>query len=444
MKEIQELRDRIRRLGVVGAGGAGFPTYVKMDEKVDTLILNCAECEPLLKLHRQLLSRRAQEILETLAEIARIVQAKQVVIGIKREYTSTVRELERWKEAFPQIRIHLLDGVYPMGDEIVLIYEATGRVVRPGGLPIEEGVAVLNVETVFNIYRALKEQEPVVEKLVSVVAEVKHPSTVSVPLGTSIREAVEMAGGATLKDPVYLVGGPMMGTVKTAEDVVTKTTNAILVLPREHYLIRKKESNPSIELKRAASICCQCQACTDLCPRHMLGHPITPHLFMRAASNQDFQDNHPFVNTLFCSSCGVCELYACPQELSPRTLMGIYKGGLRKSGVRPPVAEAEPVRAIREYRKLPEERLMARLDLTRYDTEAPLVEETGYQVKEVRIPLSQHIGAPAKVIVRPEEQVEKGQMIAKPDEGLSVGIHASISGRVVSVTETYVTIRSVG
>lgn len=444
MKKIQEMKDLIRRFGVVGAGGAGFPTYVKLDEKVDTLILNCAECEPLLKLHRQLLLHRAKEILETLKEIALAIEAKQVIIGIKKEYTSTVRELERWKTVFPQIRIHLLEGVYPMGDEIVLIYEATGRVVRPGGLPVEEGVAVMNVETVFNIYKALHLQEPVVEKLVSVVAEVKNPVTLAVPIGTSIRETVEMAGGAAIEEPVYLVGGPMMGTIKQGEEPVTKTTNAILVLPKDHYLIRKKEESPSIGLKRAASICCQCQACTDLCPRNMLGHPVTPHLFMRAASNQDFQDSHPFTDTLFCSSCGVCELYACPQELSPRTLMGIYKGGLRKAGIRPPKVQAEPVSFVREYRKLPEERLMARLDLGKYDTDAGFSEETGYAVKEVKIPLQQHIGAPALATVQVEELVEKGQMIAEPGEGLSVGIHASISGRVVSVTETCVTIQTIG
>ena len=104
----------------------------------------------------------------------------------------------------------------------------------------------------------------------------------------------------------------MMGNIKGEDSPVTKTTNAVLVLPREHSLIQKKNQNPAIGLKRAASACCQCQACTDLCPRHALGHPIEPHKFMRAAANRDFRDANPFVNTFFCSSCGLCELYSCP------------------------------------------------------------------------------------------------------------------------------------
>ena len=109
--------------------------------------------------------------------------------------------------------MHLLDEVYPMGDEVVLIYEATGRVVRPGGLPIEQGVAVFNVETLYNVYRAVESGKPVTDKYVSVVAEVNKPVTVRVPLGCTLEEVVEQAGGITVKDPVYFVGGPMMGRI---------------------------------------------------------------------------------------------------------------------------------------------------------------------------------------------------------------------------------------
>ena len=99
-----------------------------------------------------------------------------------------------------------------MGDEVVLIYEATGRVVRPGGLPIEQGVIVFNVETIYNVYRAVEKQKPVTDKYISVVAEVDHPVTVRVPLGCTLDEVVEQAGNVTVKDAVYFVGGPMMGT----------------------------------------------------------------------------------------------------------------------------------------------------------------------------------------------------------------------------------------
>lgn len=440
--DIKELQKTIQESGVVGAGGAGFPTYVKIDQRANTIIMNCAECEPLLKLHRQLLKLHAYEIMKTFQMIAETVGAQEAIIGIKKSYKDTVEELNRHLGEFPNMRLALLDEVYPMGDEIVLIYEATGRVVRPGGLPIEEGVAVFNVETVYNIYQAVEKQHPVTDKLVSVVAEVEHPVTVRVPLGTRLDQVVALAGAATVKNPVYFVGGPMMGNIGTGSQPVTKTTNAVLVLPEDHLIVQKKLRKASIDMKRAASICCQCRTCTDLCPRNNLGHPIDPALFMRAASNKDFQDLNPYLNANFCSSCGVCEMYSCPQSLAPRTLLADMKAGLKKAGVRPPQGvQAAPVQNSREYRKVPEERLMARLGLTRYDKDAPLDDQV-VPVKKVTINLSQHIGAPAQAIVKIGDQVTAGQMIAKPAQGLSVGIHASITGVVTGVSDRAVEIEA--
>ncbi|MEF9945055.1 MAG: 4Fe-4S dicluster domain-containing protein [Lachnospiraceae bacterium] len=440
---IKELSKLIQDNGIVGAGGAGFPTYVKLDERADTIILNCAECEPLLKLHRQLLEQHAYEIVKTFSMIADTVKASEAVIGIKKEYQATIQALRGCIGEFPNVRIHLLDGVYPMGDEVVLIYEAVGKVVRPGGLPIEQGVAVFNVETIYNIYRALEFQQPVTDKVVSVVAEVSHPITVRVPIGCTMEEVVALAGETTVEDPVYFIGGPMMGNIGTGDQPVTKTTNAILVLPKDHLLVQKKNSKISIEMNRAASTCCQCQMCTDLCPRHALGHPIEPHLFMRAASNQDFQNLNPFINTMFCSSCGLCELFSCPQGLSPRSLMAEYKLGLRKAGIKVPSdVQPTPVKESREYRKAPEERLEARLGLAKYNVEAPLT-DTVVSMNQVKILLNQHIGAPAKAVVAKGDMVETGQMIGAPANGLSVGIHASITGKVMEVNDTYVMIQKV-
>ncbi|MBQ9064634.1 MAG: 4Fe-4S dicluster domain-containing protein [Blautia sp.] len=441
--DIRELQNIIQENGVVGAGGAGFPTYMKINDKADTILLNCAECEPLLKLHRQLLYYHAYEIMQTFHMIAETVGAKEAIIGIKKSYVQTVNALMAHIEEFPEMRLHLLDEVYPMGDEVVLIYEATGRVVRPGGLPIEQGVAVFNVETVYNVYRAVKSGKPVTDKYVSVVAEVSEPVTVRVPLGATLDEVVACAGEVTVKDPVYFVGGPMMGRIGAGSDPVTKTTNAILVLPKDHVIISKKNRTSSIDLKRAASICCQCNTCTDLCPRHNLGHPIDPARFMRAASNHDFQDLNPYINSSFCCSCGVCEMYACPQSLAPRTLLADMKAGLRTKGIRPPQGVVPvPVKESREYRKVPEERLMARLGLSRYDKDAPM-DERLVAVPKVTILLSQHIGAPAKAIVKAGDMVTRGQMIAEPAEGLSVGIHASICGKVTEVTDRQVVIAAV-
>lgn len=443
--EIQALKQILQENGVVGAGGAGFPTYAKLDERAEVILMNCAECEPLLKLHRQLLEQHAEEILETFDMIAQTVGAKEAVIGIKREYKATLKAIDRYIDKYPHMRVQLLDSAYPMGDEVVLIYEATGRVIRPGGLPIEEGVAVFNVETVYNVFRAVEQETPVLDKLVSVVGEVEHPVTVRVPIGAQIKDVVAYAGAVTAKEPAYLIGGPMMGNLGDEETAVTKTTNAIIVLDRSHSLIQRKNRNAAIDLKRAASSCCQCETCTSLCPRHALGHPIEPHKFMRSAANKDFQDTNVFLNTFFCSSCGLCENFSCPQGLSPRSLIADYKLGLRKAGVKPPAGVVPaPVKESRRYRKAPEERLAARLGLTKYDVEAPL-QADGYwkenrQIHKVKIGLSQHIGAPAVAAVEKGASVRVGQCIANPGQGLSVAIHSSVDGTVQEVTDRYITI----
>lgn len=439
--EMKELSSIMQKNGIVGAGGAGFPSYAKLNENAETLILNCAECEPLLRLHRQLLERYAQEIVDTFHMIGEAVGAKELIIGIKKAYTKTIDALNTVTGSYPEVRLGLLDEVYPAGDEVVLIYEVTKKVVRPGGLPIECGVAVFNVETVYNVYRAVNQEMPVADKLVSVVAEVEHPVTVRVPIGTSIEETVRLAGGITTENPVYFIGGPMMGFIGSGSQPVTKTTNAVLVLPEEHLIVQKKRRKASIDLKRAAACCCQCTMCTDLCPRNRLGHPIEPHLFMRAATCKDVQKPDIFVNTMFCSSCGLCEMYSCMQGLSPRSLMAEYKAGLRANGIKPPQVTPKPVGEEREYRKVPMERLMARLDLTKYNREAPLTEEP-VPVSRVRILLSQHIGAPAVPAVKRGDYVRKGQMIAEPGRGLSVGIHASIDGIVKEVSDKYIVIET--
>ena len=438
--EIKELSHILRLSGIVGAGGAGFPTYAKLDKRAETIIMNCAECEPLLKLHRQLLEKKAYEIVRTFHMLAKCVGAREAIIGVKRTYTKTIAALMAVIGEYPEIRLGLLDEVYPAGDEVVLIYEVTGKVIRPGGLPIESGVAVFNVETVYNIYKAVEQGKPVDDKFISVVGEVKEPVTIRVPIGCTVEEVVQAAGGAVIDNPVYFIGGPMMGYIGSETMPVTKTTNAVLVLPEEHMLVQRKRRKASIDLKRAAAACCQCTMCTDLCPRHLLGHPIEPHKFMRAATCKDIQNTDIFLNTMFCSSCGLCENYSCMQGLSPRSLISDYKSGLRAKGVKASEnVEATSVDEARQFRKVPMERLMARLDLTRYNNPAPLVEKE-LPIKRVKLLLSQHIGALAVPNVKKGDVVERGQMLATPAEGLSVAVHASIDGKIIEVTEKYVII----
>ena len=161
---------------------------------------------------------------------------------------------------------------------------------------------------------------------------------------------------------------------------------------------------------------------------------------MRAAANHDFSNANVFLNTFYCCSCGVCEMYACPQGLSPRSLITEYKNGLRAAGIKAPTdPKVESVKPTREYRKVPEGRMKARLGLSKYNLPAPL-QDTVVKMSHVVEKMSQHIGAPAQAIVSVGDEVTRGQMIAQPAGGLSVGIHASICGKVTEVTDRHIVI----
>ena len=438
----EKLTDIIRENGVAGAGGAGFPTYAKLDKRADTIILNCAECEPLLKLHRQVLEKYAYEILSALDMIADAVGADTIIVAVKASYKEAVEAVKSELDSFKKVKIGILPEIYPAGDEVITIYETTGRVVPPGSLPISVGVTVFNVETALNVYNAVTNSQPVIYKYVTVTGEVKNPITVKVPLGVTLKEVIDLAGGALIPDYALINGGPMTGPLANPGDLVTKTTNAVLVMPQDHYIINKKKSRISSDMKRAMSACCQCRMCTDLCPRNLLGHPIEPHSFMRAATSGDTRDIAPFINTMFCSGCGVCEMYACMQNLSPRTLIAEYKAGLRKSGV--PLPEDVPLKDVagaREYKKVPMARLTARLNLTKYNKPAPLC-ETEYIPQKVKLALSQHIGAPATAVVKKGDAVKAGQLVGTYcADKLGVGIHASVDGVVTDVNDKYITIK---
>ena len=232
-----------------------------------------------------------------------------------------------------------------------------------------------------------------------------------------------------------------MGRRGTDNTLITKTTNAIIILPSNHKLAMRMEKNLTVERNRAASICCQCRACTDLCSRHMLGHPIEPHLVMRGVANRDVSNLTPYINSAYCSGCGICEEYACPQGLSPRSIIQEFKAGLKGAGIKVEKIQPAPVDTDRNYKKLPVHRLAARLGLLAYDVPAPL-EEKKFSVKKVKIPMSQHIGVPAKPMVEKGDRVVKGQKIAEAGEGLSVAIHSSLTGVVEKVSEREIIIKA--
>lgn len=438
--KLDELKDLLKASGVVGAGGAGFPTYAKLSDKADTVILNCAECEPLLRLHRQVMEIYTDEILCALDEILKATGAERGIIAVKSHYTDTVKAIEAEITEHPKLSVCKLDSVYPSGDEILLIKEVTGRTVQPGELPISVGVTVSNVETVYNVSRALK-GHAVTDKFVTVTGEVKRPITLLAPIGTRIAELIEAAGGVTTDDPEYVSGGPMMGRIVSPRDPITKTTNAIIVLPSDHTVVMNKKRNPKVVLRRAMSVCCQCRACTELCSRHLAGYPVEPHAVMRIVSNGGKGDLSVLPGAMFCSGCGLCETYSCPQGLSPRMMIDQIKSAARAAGVRPPKGmKAASVSDDAKYKRVSVERLTSRLGLSRYDVSAPMGGE--HKTETVKILLSQHIGAPSTATVKEGDSVKKGDVIAvSAKDALGVDIHSSIDGTVSSVTERYVTVK---
>ncbi len=443
----EELKQVIRTAGVAGAGGAGFPSYAKLSPKADTIILNCAECEPLFKVHRQLLERFAGEICHGLNEICIAVDAQQFIIAVKEEYKEAVAAVRAVLPEFKRGKLSLLPEIYPAGDEVITIYETTGRQVPAGNLPISVGVTVFNVETVLNIDRAICSGAPVTHKYVTVAGAVNRPQTYCVPLGTSFAELIRMSGGVSCEDYEILSGGPMTGMLSHKNAVVTKTTNGILVMPEQHIIIQKRKAKTEISVNRAKSACCQCRMCTDLCPRHMLGQPVQPHVLMNTLSRGGASvDSKALLGNLYCVSCGVCEMYACQQGLNPRTLIAEFKGKMRQAGIRPPMLE-KPLMSVnphRNERRVAMQRLKERLDLARFDVPAPLVSDE-VTLSEFKLPMSQSIGAPSEAAVKQGQKVQCGDLIgAYREDALSLPIYASVNGTVTQVTDREITIKKEG
>lgn len=418
------LRRRIDDLGIVGAGGGGFPTAVKLRAGVSLVIANAAECEPLLHKDKELLLHFPDLFLHGLRMVMDAVGAREGVIGIKEKYHEIIADLER--QACAPVRVVPLPDVYPAGDEFVLVHLVTGRVIPPGGLPKDVDAVVCNVETLINIAR----DQPVTHKYLTIAGAVRSPVTVRVPIGLSIGEALEAAGGPTLQTFGVLLGGVMMA--RPAADLsmpVTKTTGGIIVLPAEHPLIRRHNAPDPLIRRVGRAACDQCRFCTEFCPRFLLGHPIEPH---RAMQSLGFGNPHDAsVSTLYCCECNLCTLYACPEDLDPKNVCVQAKPVARERGlVFKGAPESTSPHPMAEFRRVPMRRLIARLGLGLYNTPAPLI-PFDFSPRSVRIPLKQHAGVAAVPVVRAEQHVRAGDLLAAPPEGkLGARVHASIDGRV--------------
>lgn len=280
-----ELLEQIKQAGVVSCGGAGFPTHAKLNCRVDTFIVNGAECEPLLRTDRWLMCRRAAEIVTAAAACGGAVGAKQIYIALKAHYTQAIEALTKAIEDLGSpVKLFRLQNFYPAGDEQALVLEVTGRVVPPAGIPLDAGAVVSNAATMSDVYDAVQ-GEAFTQKYLTVTGEVARPAILRVPVGTPLLECVEAAGGTALADYRILCGGPMMGKLYTLEEArretVTKTTSGITVLPPDIPLVKERETPLQVTLRRAKTSCIQCSRCTDRCPRHLSGHPLRHHMIMR-------------------------------------------------------------------------------------------------------------------------------------------------------------------
>lgn len=446
-----EFLEKIKQSGIVGAGGAGFPTHIKLNAKADWFIINAAECEPLIETDKFICRTFANKVVLAAMKISEHLQAKNIVIALKGKYKEEILALKKAiAEEDAPIKICEMGTFYPAGDEQTMVQFVTGNVVPERGLPLDVNTVVDNVGTVLNIYDAIINDKPVYEKYLSVVGEVDKPVMLFVPVGTPIKKCID-AAKVNIKEYAVILGGPMMGKVLSDESliekaVVTKTTGNIIVLPKNHYLVKRAcQSIQRISIQ-AKTACIQCRMCTDLCPRYLLGHDIQPHLVMRNLYRKDILNEQKEILKSFgsaanCCSCGICEMFACPMGLSPRKVNDYIKGFLREKGIDVPKNKNPQTREALDIRRIPTERLIARLNLSDYSIQHANDDVISLLPDDVFIPLSQHIGKPATPVCVEGDYITAGSLIAEAaKDGLSANIHASIDGIVKEVDKNHIRI----
>lgn len=432
------IMDKIRDAGVVGEGGAGFPTAVKVNCKADVIIANGAECEPLLRVDQQVMQFFPDLVVRGLRLEMEQTGAPRGVIALKSHYKEAISALKEVVGDASDITIHEMFSYYPAGDEQQIVYDVTGKVVPTGGIPIDVGAVVSNVSTLMEVANAVDRDKPVTDKFVTVGASVANPCTLRAPVGINASELVEAAGG-TIGDCVYIVGGPCMGKIRENLDFpIEKTTGGILAIPKGHPLLNKK--TPELNLQLIQSVCCQCMMCTQMCPRNALGLNVTPNKVM--SSLGECRSLLSDWNGIYsCCDCGVCTYYACNFGLKPHVVMTTLKNALLKDGKRPRKEVYGTVDPALNSKKLPTARLIGRLGISDYNVPAPMNTQVMYAEK-VKIPLKMNVGAQSVPVVNTGQKVNKGQLIADIKEGaLGAKIHASIDGIVTDVTDQYIEIK---
>ncbi len=281
--------------GVVGLGGAGFPTKIKLDVKgkaeLDAIIVNCAECEPYITSDTRTMLDRADDIAYGVELLKKYLDAKQIIFGIEKNKPECIAEMKKLQG----VEVKVLPSVYPQGAEKVLVYNTTGKVIGEGMLPIDAGVIVINCTTLASIASYIKTGMPLIEKCITVDGSaVKEPKNVIVPIGTPVSDVFEFCGGFKCDPAKVIYGGPMMGiSIPELSVPVIKQTNALLAL-------NENEATP----KKTTS-CIRCGSCTNACP-----FGLAPVSFAKALSQNDMEALRALHANL-CMECGCCG-FVCP------------------------------------------------------------------------------------------------------------------------------------
>lgn len=417
---------------MIGCGGAGFPTHIKASAQTDTVLANGAECEPLLHKDIELMQHDPEAVAEGLSQLMFLTGAKRGIVGVKKKHEDRLEKL-RSTLGRSTIEMQWLGDFYPTGDEYVLVYETTGRLIPPQGIPLDINVVVNNVETLRNIYYA-SQGIPVTTKYVTIAGAVKNPLTMLAPIGVSFSDIIKIAGGATVKNYAIFISGLMMGQLtRDTELPITKTCAGIVVLPLDHRLVHRKMLPEEAMHRIGKSACDQCSYCTEFCPRYMLGYDVQPHKVMRSLGFTATGEAIWNQWAQLCCACGLCTLYACPEDLYPKEACDKAKRDLRKEGIRWDGDRTVKVHPIYEGRHVPLKQLISRLGVSEYDKKAPF-KEIKIVPNKVRIPLLQHIGEPAVSVVSIGKSVKVGDLLAEiPSGKLGARIHASIEGVITSI-----------
>lgn len=297
----KEIVDKIAAAGIVGLGGATFPTQVKLTpppgNKAEILIINAVECEPYLTSDHILMLEKGEEILVGVTLLMKAIDVKHAVIGIENNKPDAIKHLKTLAAAYPGIEIMPLKVQYPQGGEKQLIDAVIRKQVKSGALPISAGAVVQNVGTAFAVYEAVQKNKPLFERVVTVTGKkLTNPSNFLVRIGTPINVLIEAAGGLPENTGKVIGGGPMMGKALISPDVpVTKGSSGILILSKEEA-VRKPMQN-----------CIRCAKCVNVCP---MG--LNPTLLMNATefTNWDMAEANYIVDCIECGSCS----YTCPSN----------------------------------------------------------------------------------------------------------------------------------